>query len=150
MQAVDRLGDIAVQGLQVEILTTEQPSSCYLSKNLVDSIQVAAHDIGQSTINNAPMLRLSKCGLDVRPPEPVSCNLEKLLLRVVRELLAQLLEHLLGDITNAIWHSVQYFFEHREVLIRNIAEILEIVDESCSCFLVLERHVACHIGVTTT
>lgn len=136
--------------MQVEILTTEQPSSCYLSKNLVDSVQVAAHDIGQSTINNAPMLRLGKCGLDVRPPEPVSCNLKKLLLRLVRELLAQLLEHLLSDIANTIRHPVQYFFKHREILIRNIAEILEVVDESCPCFLVLERHVACHIGVATT
>lgn len=65
LQTVDCFGDVAVEWLQVEILTAEQPSRGYLSKNLVDGVEIAAHDIGQTTIDDSPVLRLSKRGLDI-------------------------------------------------------------------------------------
>lgn len=80
----------------------------------------------------------------------MSCNLKKLFLRLVREFLAQLLEHLLDDVANAIRHPVKYFLEHREVLVCNVSKILEVVDERGSSLLVLERHVTGYVGIPAT
>jgi hypothetical protein len=65
LQTVDRFGDVTVKWLQVEILTTKQPPRGYLPKNLVDGVEIATHDIRQAAIDDSPVLRLSKGGLDV-------------------------------------------------------------------------------------
>lgn len=69
-------------------------------------------------------------------------------MRLVRELLAKLLKHLLNDVANAIRHAMKDLLKHREVLIRHVSEILEVVDERSSSLLVLESHVAGDVGVS--
>lgn len=75
LQTVNGFGNVAVEWLQVEILAAEQPSCSDLSEHLVDSVEIATHDVGQATVHHSPVLRLSKRRLDVRSPKPVSCNL---------------------------------------------------------------------------
>src|SRR5690242_167743 len=150
LQTVDGLGDIAVERLQIKVLAAEQSPCRDLPKDFVNGIEVTAHDVGKAAINYTPVLRLSKSRLNVRPPQPIPCNLEKLFLWFVWKLLAELLEHLLRDVAYAVWYPVQHLLEHREILVRNISEILQVVDEGSSSLLILECHVACYVGIAST
>lgn len=150
LQPVDGLGHVAVEGLQVEILTAEQPTCCYLPENLVDSVEIAAHDIAQPTVNDSPVLGLRKRRLNVGLPQPMPRNLKELFLRFVREPLAKLFEHLLGDVANSKRHPVDHLLKHREVLVCNVTKILEVVNECSSCLLILQRHISSHVGITST
>lgn len=112
LQTVDGFGNVAVEWLEVQILTTKQLSSCHLPEDLPHSNEVAAHYGGQPTIDYTPVLGLSESRLDVRFPHPMTSNLQQLLLRLVLELLAQLLKHLLGEIADTIGHPVKNFLKH--------------------------------------
>ena len=76
-------------------------------------------------------------------------NLEQLLLRFVREFTLQFLKHLLGEVSDAIGHSVQHFLGDGEKSVRNVPEILQVVDKRPSRLRVFDGLITAHVGIAT-